>query len=117
MRYLVLVLVILRLRQLGAGRTFAAAALVVGFASAAGTIMMTATPFSVSPVIHKTGIGFYFFGVVVLQSLGARQSSSSGSPSSPTWSGCSPTASCWANPARTRGQAWQAAQRPHRSIA
>ena len=31
--------------------------------------MMTATPFSVSPIIHKAGIGFYFFGVVVLQSI------------------------------------------------
>ena len=31
--------------------------------------MMTATPFSVSPTVHKAGIGFYFFGVVVLQTI------------------------------------------------
>lgn len=69
LRYLVLVLVVLRLSQIGAGRTFATAVLIIGFASTAGTVMMTATPFSVSPVVHKTGIGLYFLGVVILQSL------------------------------------------------
>ena len=68
-RYLVLVLLVMRLRQLGAGKAFAIAILIVGFFSTAGTAMMTATPFSVSPTIHKAGIGFYFFGVVVLQTI------------------------------------------------
>ncbi len=68
-RYLVLALLVMRLRQLGAGNSFAIATLIVGFFSTAGTAMMTATPFSVSPVIHKAGIGFYFFGVVVLQTI------------------------------------------------
>ena len=68
-RYLVLVLLALRLSQLGAGRVFTIAVLVIGFASTAGTALMTATPFSVSPAVHKTGIGLYFLGVVVLQSL------------------------------------------------
>jgi hypothetical protein len=68
-RYLVLVLLVMRLRQLGAGKPFAIATLIVGFLSTAGTALMTATPFSVSPVIHKTGIGLYFFGVVVLQTM------------------------------------------------
>ena len=68
-RYLVLVLLALRLNQLGAGRVFTIAVLVIGFASTAGTALMTATPFSVSPAVHKTGIGLYFLGVVLLQSL------------------------------------------------
>ena len=68
-RYLVLALLVMRLGQLGAGKSFVIAVLIVGFFSTAGTAMMTATPFSVSPIIHKAGIGFYFFGVVVLQSI------------------------------------------------
>lgn len=68
-RFLALVLIILRLIQLGAGRTFAVAAMIVGFISTSGTALMTATPFSEAPAIHKTGIGMYFFGIVVLQSL------------------------------------------------
>jgi hypothetical protein len=65
----VLVLLVLRLNQLGTGWVFSIAALVIGFASTAGTALMTATPFSVSPIVHKTGIGLYFLGVVVLQTL------------------------------------------------
>jgi len=68
-RYLVLVLLVMRLRQLGAGNSFTIATLIVGLFSTAGTAMMTATPFSVSPTVHKTGIGLYFFGVVVLQTI------------------------------------------------
>lgn len=68
-RFLVLVLLILRLHQLGAGRTFVVIALVIGFISTSGTALMTATPFSVAPAVHKAGIGLYFLGVVVLQSL------------------------------------------------
>jgi hypothetical protein len=44
-------------------------ALIVGFISTTGTTLMTAAPFSVAPTVHKVGIGFYFLGVVVLQSL------------------------------------------------
>jgi hypothetical protein len=69
LRYLVIVLLVMRLRQLGAGKAFAAAVLSIGFFSTAGTAMMTATPFSVSPLIHKSGIAFYFFGVVILQTI------------------------------------------------
>ncbi|MEW6030683.1 MAG: DUF998 domain-containing protein [Chloroflexota bacterium] len=68
-RYLVLVLLVMRLRQLGAGKLFAIAALIIGFLSTSGTALMTATPFSVSPIVHKTGIGLYFLGVVVLQTM------------------------------------------------
>lgn len=68
-RYLMLVLLVMRLAQLGAGKPFAIATLIVGFFSTTGTALMTATPFSVSPIVHKTGIGLYFFGVVVLQTI------------------------------------------------
>ena len=69
MRYLSIVLIILRLTQLGAGSTFAISALIIGFVSSSGTVLMTATPFSVSPSIHKLGIPLYFFGIVILQTL------------------------------------------------
>ncbi len=68
-RYLVLVLLVLRLAQLGAGKAFAVAALSVGFLSTSGTALMTATPFTVSLTVHKIGIGLYFLGVVVLQTM------------------------------------------------
>ena len=69
MRYIVIVLIVLRLTQLGAGSTFAISALIIGFVSSSGTVLMTATPFSVSPSIHKLGIPLYFFGIVILQTL------------------------------------------------
>jgi len=69
MRYLTIVLIVLRLTQLGAGSTFAISALIIGFVSSSGTVLMTATPFSVSPSIHKLGIPLYFFGIVILQTL------------------------------------------------
>lgn len=68
-RFLALVLIVLRLIQMGAGRTFAVVALIVGFISTSGTALMTASPFSVAPAVHKAGIGLYFLGIVVLQSL------------------------------------------------
>jgi hypothetical protein len=68
-RYLILVLLALRLRQLGAGKSFVTAILIVGFLSTSGTALMTATPFSVSPIAHKSGIGLYFLGVVALQTM------------------------------------------------
>ncbi|MCJ7473103.1 MAG: Frag1/DRAM/Sfk1 family protein [Actinobacteria bacterium] len=69
LRFLIIVLVILRLSELGAGKTFAITALIFGFLSTSGTIAMTATPFSIAPAIHKAGIGLYFLGVVVLQTV------------------------------------------------
>lgn len=68
-RYLVLVLLVLRLAQLGAGKAFVIAVLCVGFLSTAGTALMTATPFTVSLTLHKIGIGLYFLGVIVLQAM------------------------------------------------
>jgi hypothetical membrane protein len=73
-RYLVLVLLVLRLSQLGAGSVFAGLVLVVGALATFGTILMTAVPFSTAPAVHKSGIPLYFFGVVVLQTvIGARE--------------------------------------------
>lgn len=69
MRYLVIVLIVLRLIQLSPGRKFAVSALIIGFVSTSGTVLMTATPLSVSPTIHKLGIPLYFFGIVFLQML------------------------------------------------
>jgi len=68
-RYLVVVLLALRLVQLGAGRGFAIAALVVGLVSTVGTTIMTAVPLSVSLSVHQLGIPLYFLGVVALQTL------------------------------------------------
>jgi len=69
MRYLVIVLIVLRLIQLSPGPKFAVSALIIGFISSCGTVLMTATPVSVSPTIHKLGIPLYFFGIVFLQML------------------------------------------------
>jgi phosphotransferase system glucose/maltose/N-acetylglucosamine-specific IIC component len=68
-RYLVLVLLALRLGQLGAGRAFLVAVLIIGLISGTGSVVMTAVPFSVSLAVHKSGIPLYFLGVVVLQML------------------------------------------------
>ncbi len=66
-RYLLLVLLALSLRQLGAGKGFMIAVFVIGFLSTSGTALMTAVGFSQAPIMHKTGIGLYFLGVVFLQ--------------------------------------------------
>lgn len=68
-RYLVIVLLILRIGQLGVGRVFIIVTLIIGLISTAGTIIMTAVPFNVSLAIHKMGIPLYFLGVVLLQTL------------------------------------------------
>ena len=81
MRYLVLVLLALRLSQFGAARPFVIAILIVGLISTSGTILMTAVPFSVALAVHKSGIGLYFLGIVILQMLiGIREWSLKGIP-------------------------------------
>lgn len=69
LRYLVLVLFAMRMGQLGAGRRFEMAVLVIGFIATFGTVAMTAVPFSTAPMVHKTGLGLYFLGVVFLQTI------------------------------------------------
>lgn len=81
MRYLVIVLLAVRLTQSGAGRVFLVATLIVGLISTTGTVLMTAVPFSIAPAIHKAGIPLYFVGIVVLQTLiGVREWSFNGVP-------------------------------------
>jgi len=67
LRYLVLMLFVLQMYQLGAGRTFGSAVLIIGAFATLGTILMTAVPSSVGPAVHKAGIPLYFFGVVTMQ--------------------------------------------------
>lgn len=67
LRYLVLILFVLRMHQLGAGRGFGNGVLIIGALATLGTILMTAVPFSVGPAIHKAGIPLYFLGVVPMQ--------------------------------------------------
>jgi hypothetical protein len=69
LRYLALVLVAMALQQMGAGRSFVKLVMMIGFVSTFGTVLMTAVPFSVAPSVHKSGIGLYFFGIVILQSI------------------------------------------------
>jgi hypothetical protein len=74
LRYVVLVLVVLRLYQLGAGRAFGNTALILGGFTTIGTIIMTAVPYSVDVSIHKLGVPLFFFGVVALQAvIGVRE--------------------------------------------
>jgi hypothetical membrane protein len=69
LRYVVLVLLVLRLYQLGAGRAFGTAVLILGVFTTLGTIIMTAVPYTVDVNIHKLGMPLFFFGVVLIQTL------------------------------------------------
>lgn len=69
LRYVVLVLLVLRLYQMGAGRAFGTAVLILGVFTTLGTIIMTAVPYTVDVSIHKIGIPLFFFGVVFLQGV------------------------------------------------
>ncbi len=74
LRYIIIVLLLLRLRDFSGGKKiFEIALLVFGAISTAGTVLMTAVPFSVAPAVHKSGIGFYFLGVVFLQFMIGRK--------------------------------------------
>jgi hypothetical membrane protein len=89
LRYLVILLLVLRLRTyMGKSKSFEVAILTIGAISTLGTVFMTAVPFSVGPAIHKSGIGLYFLGVVFLQSLvGIKELSIKELPRSlPIWS-------------------------------
>jgi len=68
-RYLIVILAVLRLSHLGAGHKFVNAILILSAISTVGTILMTAVPFSVGPTIHKIGIPLYFFGLVIWQPI------------------------------------------------
>ena len=69
LRYIVLVLLVLRLYQMGARRIFGYAALIMGVFTTIGTVIMTAVPYSVDVTIHMIGMPLFFFGVVFLQAI------------------------------------------------
>lgn len=72
-RYLFLVLLVLKLLQTGAGRGFSISALSVGLIVVLGSIGMSAVSFWMNLALHKMSALLYFFGVVILQSLIAAQ--------------------------------------------
>ena len=72
-RYLFLVLLVLKLLQMGAGRGFSISALSVGLIVVLGSIGMSAVPSSMNLALHKMSAFLYFFGVVILQNLIAAQ--------------------------------------------
>ena len=77
LRYVVIVLLVLRLRSYRDNKkSFEVAVLTIGAISTIGTVFMTAVPFSVGPTIHKSGIGLYFLGVVFLQSIVGKKEAS-----------------------------------------
>jgi len=55
LRYVVLILLVLRLYQLGAGRAFGTTVLIFGVFTTLGTIIITAVPYTVDVNIHKLG--------------------------------------------------------------
>ncbi len=69
LRYGLLVLLVLRLYELGAGRAFGTATLILGLFTTAGTIVMTAVPYTIDANIHMLGVPLFFFGVVLLQTV------------------------------------------------
>jgi len=72
-RYLFLVLLVLRLTYLGAGRAFSVSTLSIGLLVTMGSIGLAAVPHSFSLTVHKMSALLYFFGVVILQTLIAGQ--------------------------------------------
>ena len=66
-RYLFLILLIFRLRDLGAGRLFGVLALGIGTLVVIGSIGISAIPYSLHLALHKSSALLYFFGVVILQ--------------------------------------------------
>jgi len=74
LRYLIIILLIIRFRDfIGRKKGYEIAVFVIGAISTVGTVLMTAVPFSVAPAVHKSGIGFYFLGVVFLQFMIGRK--------------------------------------------
>ncbi|NIO03849.1 MAG: DUF998 domain-containing protein [Proteobacteria bacterium] len=68
-RYLFLILLVLQLRCLGAGRGFSLSTLILGALVVVGTFGMSAVPYSLNLAIHKTSALLYFLGAVILQTL------------------------------------------------
>ncbi len=72
-RYLFLILLILQLRNVGAGKVFYISALIIGTLVVVGSVGLGAIPYSLDMRLHKTSALLYFFGTVVLQTMIAVQ--------------------------------------------
>lgn len=72
-RYLFLILLILQLRNIGAGKGFAISALTIGTLTVIGSIGLAAIPYSLDLSLHKKSALLYFFGTVILQAVIAVQ--------------------------------------------
>lgn len=68
-RYLFLILLILQLRNIGAGKGFGISALIIGTLVVIGSIGLAAIPFSLDLALHKKSALLYFFGTVILQAV------------------------------------------------
>jgi len=73
LRYLFLVLLLIRLADLGASRRSCGAMAIVGAAAVLGSIGTAAVPFTLNAAIHKSAALLYFFGTVALQAAIASQ--------------------------------------------
>lgn len=72
-RYLFLALLVMRLMNFGASRSFALAALITGAFVVIGSIGVSAIPYSLNLKMHMSSALIYFFGVVILQTIIAVQ--------------------------------------------
>jgi hypothetical membrane protein len=73
-RYAFLILLLLRLRDLGAGKLFGILSFGIGTLVVIGSIGMSAIPYSLHMALHKSSAMLYFFGVVILQTvIGAQE--------------------------------------------
>src|SRR5512140_1489991 len=69
LRFLVAVVLTLRLREFGLSRRIANLIVGLAFVTASGTVLMTVSPFNVGPAEHRLGILLYFVGTVVVMSV------------------------------------------------
>lgn len=70
LRVMVIGLMMLVLRGYAGRRPgFEGAVMALSLVSTIGTVCMTAVPYSSGPAVHKVGIGLYFLGAVILQSV------------------------------------------------
>jgi len=72
-RYLFLILLILQLRNIGAGKGFSISALTIGTLTVIGSIGLASIPYSLDLALHKKSALLYFFGTVILQAVIAVQ--------------------------------------------
>jgi hypothetical membrane protein len=69
LRVILVVLLAMRLLELGVSRGLALTTVVIGVVASVGVILMTAVPYSVSQGPHELGILLFFAGTVVVQPI------------------------------------------------